>query len=390
MDSDGSLPDDDDNTQTRSNLAPLGAPQTHPIQRMLGVRKSAVSLQEGSTELSLGQKVALQRIEMAVIKNNPSIDLSCLSLDSLPWEILKPLQTFTTEPKHHYQPFSSCLGMHLANNNLTELPPELYTLQGVTMLSLRGNKIKELSPAVARLAPHLQEMSIAFNDLHYLPMEIKMPVGRICLLTDIRISGNPFYQPIQRLSNLESSPKQLPLSDAIWLGRHTPDLSYSFPIPEMIVDAEEASICVSRIAYLNFQGSPVDCPVPSRDPRANPMMNTQSSSVPRIKSNVPSLYELALRSSTIYPLNQLLSLLEEDAPQILVNNLRSAAQQVKTGFQACSICKRPFSIARTEWIEWQADPGAEYKVPYLYRGCSWNCLPDVTHLAFEAQNCGWE
>lgn len=94
------------------------------------------------------------------------------------------------------------LQTYLSNKNLIQLPPEVFTLEDISILTLRNNKLKELSPVVARLVPRLRELNVSFGQLDYLPMEIKGLIRHTNLLISIRISVNPFYQPIQR-PNLE-------------------------------------------------------------------------------------------------------------------------------------------------------------------------------------------
>ncbi|CAE6428096.1 unnamed protein product [Rhizoctonia solani] len=61
--------------------------------------------------------------------------------------------------------------LYLANNNLTVLPSELFQLNNLTLLSLRGNKLVSLPPAIGNLKS-LRSLNIANNQFTSLPSEL--------------------------------------------------------------------------------------------------------------------------------------------------------------------------------------------------------------------------
>ena len=322
---------------------------------------------------------ALKQVDHAVLKSNSIIDLSRLFLESLPWAILQPLETFTSEPNQFFEPLEPNLSIFLAQNGLSSLPEELFHLKGLTTLSLRNNKLTELSPAIGQLISSLAELNLSFNRLNYLPMEIKCGFDKVSGLSVLRLTDNPFYQPIQ-------GTKEDTSADVVEIERRFE--SPQMPKGSQTPDEPHSTHC-SRIAYMNILGQSTNGPVPSKDREASPMTNFEVKKLPQATSKVPSLYEIAMRKSAEHPIAELLQSLGNDVPQTLISNLQNAAEQAKTGFQSCSICKRKFSLARTEWIEWESNLDCYKNIPLLYRGCSWSCLPEVGHLDNDAKHCGW-
>ncbi|KIP02840.1 hypothetical protein PHLGIDRAFT_122119 [Phlebiopsis gigantea 11061_1 CR5-6] len=83
----------------------------------------------------------------------------------------------------------SPLCFYLANNAITQLPIELFTLQGLTVLNLRGNALKRVPPQIAGLK-NLRMLLLGQNKLPYLPAE--MLEMRLDVLT---LAGNPWLGP---------------------------------------------------------------------------------------------------------------------------------------------------------------------------------------------------
>lgn len=107
-----------------------------------------------------------------------------------------------------------------------------------------------------------------------------------------------------------------------------------------------------------------------------------------VESVVPSLFELALQSATRgsigheskYEVKDLLSAVREDDPETLRQGIQTAIDVHEEGGRVCSVCSRPFIIARTEWIEyWYLGKSSSVDntkafIPILRRGCSPNCF----------------
>ncbi|THH19805.1 hypothetical protein EW146_g1431 [Bondarzewia mesenterica] len=78
------------------------------------------------------------------------------------------------------------LKLFLAQNQISSLPAELFTLQNLTVLSLRNNSLTYLPPQIAQLRS-LRELNVANNRLTLLPAE--MTAMRLEVLA---VSPNPF------------------------------------------------------------------------------------------------------------------------------------------------------------------------------------------------------
>ncbi|KAM5544423.1 hypothetical protein V8D89_002083 [Ganoderma adspersum] len=75
--------------------------------------------------------------------------------------------------------------IYLANNSISRLPPELFRVNALTVLSLRSNDLTSIPPQIVQLKG-LQELNLAQNKLRWLPAE--MLNMRLIKFT---VSGNP-------------------------------------------------------------------------------------------------------------------------------------------------------------------------------------------------------
>ncbi|OSD00130.1 hypothetical protein PYCCODRAFT_1479403 [Trametes coccinea BRFM310] len=79
--------------------------------------------------------------------------------------------------------------MYLANNHISRLPPELFRVSSLTVLSLRSNGLTSVPPQIAQLAS-LQELNVSQNKLRWLPFEMLN-----MRLTKLVVAGNPWIPP---------------------------------------------------------------------------------------------------------------------------------------------------------------------------------------------------
>lgn len=78
------------------------------------------------------------------------------------------------------------LQLYLSGNKISSLPPQLFTLQNLSVLSLRSNQLTYLPGDICRLK-NLKELNISLNRLTYLPWEI-----RDMKLDKLLLYPNPF------------------------------------------------------------------------------------------------------------------------------------------------------------------------------------------------------
>ncbi|KAJ2918635.1 hypothetical protein MD484_g1755, partial [Candolleomyces efflorescens] len=78
--------------------------------------------------------------------------------------------------------------LYLAKNWITKLPKELWTLEHLTILSLRGNKITYLPPEIGTLK-NLRDLNVSANRLRYLPFELNY----LTSLVSINVHPNKLF-----------------------------------------------------------------------------------------------------------------------------------------------------------------------------------------------------
>lgn len=301
------------------------------------------------------------------------------------------------------------LKLFLASNKLTTLPAELFKLDNLTALSLRANQLHELPPGIGNLTK-LKELNLSQNGLRYLPYEILDLLSKTARLQSLHLHPNIFHEPIipvgETVEEAEvqykiglSRPVREPRGPDLISELHRRDchepwkVTYQartevrfFDIGGRLLKGPEFPKIEQR-GSMPFQlavASEDDCPEPPK-PRGNGI------------SHAPSLLEVALLACGRSPqLSQLASYLPQDSPEYMHQALVMVEEKKESGGSKCTICKRNFIIARTEWIEfWEiakitehqqasaASPlrqmerdALESKVPLIRRGCSWLCLPE--------------
>ena len=377
----------DDNLPLLLSQSQLSAP-FHGTQ--LEITNSSIMLGSGAA-LNFGrshsrQQEAINRVQRYVDEGLESVDLADLNLGEIQWSTLSPLRYLTIQPTHHfppsreaYQSLTPNIRLYLANNELSSLPSELYSLYTIRTLSLRSNKLESLSPAVANLV-ELEDLNIGSNSFRFLPWEILQLLSKKLTAKHLHIHPNPLARPISPLYGDSTSPTST-------------------------MEPNDSSQCVAAtsISYLDIRGSLCAgaSVIPSQHQGDHiPLRQDSSIEPPRLakdkeksSSHVPSLLEHVLRVCTRYPqLEQELHYLERHGCPLVVHKfLERAAEHKISGGVSCSVCGQEYVIPRTEWVEWYPDmtgQGSE-PIPFLRRGCSWHCVPDLESLPSEWKNCGW-
>ena len=158
----------------------------------------------------MSQAEALKRIKAAEKEGKTNLDLSGLSLATVPKELGK-LTNLTSLDLMNNQlselpavigELTNLTSLDLMNNQLSELPAVIGELTNLTELDLRGNQLSEL-PAVIGELTNLNLLNLRNNQLSELPAVI----GELTNLTSLYLSFNQLSElpaVIGELTNLTS------------------------------------------------------------------------------------------------------------------------------------------------------------------------------------------
>lgn len=292
-----------------------------------------------------------------------------LDLQQIRTQTLRPLhylirQTSGGGSAEHYEELIPSLHLFLSNNELDDVPGELFKLENLTVLSLRSNNLTEIFSSIGKLAK-LQELNVGSNQLNWLPWELlqltKASLNRWTLFP------NPFIGPVP----------------STW------EYNKCVSIPG---SGHAYHVASTHIAFLDITGasSPQWRPAPSsvtehwpEPARIHEFLGPPTEE----RTRVPSLVELALRACYKAPqLSQLPFLLPEDVDVAhLIELLKQTFYFKQAGGRKCSVCGCEYIVPRTEWLEWwclvphnsgkneSALDQSGGPIPFLRRGCSWAC-----------------
>ncbi|KAL9125434.1 MAG: hypothetical protein Q9217_005369, partial [Psora testacea] len=152
------------------------------------------------------QKHAAGLVALCVDQGREEVDLSDIGLQQIRTPTLRPLRyitkhtsTSTQPPDDQFQALIPNIGLYLSNNNLTDIPSEVYHLNNLHVLSLRSNNITEVLPAICNLT-NLRELNLSCNQLRYLPYEIldfkDNLVGNNDRVPKFNVLPNPLMRPV--------------------------------------------------------------------------------------------------------------------------------------------------------------------------------------------------
>ncbi|ELR07141.1 hypothetical protein VC83_02397 [Pseudogymnoascus destructans] len=326
---------------------------------------------------------ARQHIQQCLEEGNEDVDLSGKGLTSLSNSAIRPLASFSSIPvltQGSYQTLLPKLRIFLARNELKRLPGEIFNLENLSVLSVRSNELTELPTSINRLR-RLTELNASNNALRSLPFELLELLSCPSKIKILHLHPNPFYEPSASDDITETGLPVEGASDERTWGSKTCDN----PEHDHARHSEwrRRFKCRSQVKFFDLHGSPVKGP---------------EASTARPTSNTPSLLELCVKTWADTPnMPNLDEYLSGDYPeklQHLLDNARNLRETEVPG-RKCTICDRRFVIPRTEWIEWweieQSPAGKvtseetvrprdviESQLPFMRRGCSWQCVPGKT------------
>ncbi|TQN64799.1 CCR4-NOT transcription complex subunit 6 [Colletotrichum shisoi] len=363
--------------------------------------------------ISAEELEARERIQKCLDAGNEYIDLSTMGLKTLSDATIRPLSEFSCIPiVAEGVPFEQkdpALQLYLYRNPLIRLPGAIFDLQHLTVLSLRGCRLRELPPAIGKMRS-LRTLNLAQNLLRSLPAELLRLMAAPSSLEELLLQGNHFFQAAERphLADVEtlggSEDSELveawkPGFDGVaarFAARspvHYLDSS-GFSHSEFRLDPEAVIVQIDR---QDGEEGGASAAAPSSS--APYQSKSAGRCVASAKgSRVPSLMELALRSAyRSSDLNELPNYIPDSLGHLQAL-LERAADQREVGGLTCSVCRKPFVAPTTQWLEWwqvclvesrQKEAGYAVRarpwtdldeendgaVPFLRRGCSWKCGP---------------
>ncbi|CAK4012391.1 leucine rich repeat domain [Lecanosticta acicola] len=348
-----------------------------------------------------------------------SVDLSDLGMEHLDSEILSPLHQLIryahndVMPPYEFTAFTPSIKLFLARNRISSLPPELFRLENITVLSLRNNELTELPPSIGRLR-RLQELNIAGNNIALLPWELFPFFDCHGVHKRITVRPNPLIeagicsQSFPLKTPFSASSQTLHLGDSDWekmsyeafkkhpLGLEPMDdsadleLRWRFGRLKRMHHLQNASragtkphVCREELIHLissavrYFGPDGVPCHAANCEEMPWAPARAVNEPPPSFASySAPSLFELALK--TVQSNFQLDDLPCRLPPKVHIG-LQKAHQGAHFGNQVCSTCGKSFVVPRAEWMEWwfhgsaQAGLTPESVLPFLRKACSWRC-----------------
>jgi hypothetical protein len=400
---------------------------------------SASSAPPPSSPLDPAQTLAAEEIARCLDSGREVVDLSNIRLTTLPDSILRPLHHLI-RPIHddlmqppsedEFGPLTPSIQLFLSGNKLTSLPRELFSLDNITVLSLRNNTLTTLPPAIGQLK-NLKELNIAQNSIRYLPWEMMDLIHCQGPHRQITTRPNPLLDPIPDFTGAAPLPrprftpsefrehlsrwgetngaffekmKQWYSEDGEeWTMQHElqlkrklgrlREINYQQEASRAGVDIQNQHQCNEQLIYLassairffEVDGSPMrnlKSVAESEEFQYQAVFDPEMNAPPAAEclTALPSLFELALRSIQSNYNIQDHSSYPDTLPVSISNALQHAAKSTQYGNEACSVCGKQFIIARAEWMEFwfngfpsQEALMPETILPFLRKACSWVC-----------------
>lgn len=339
-----------------------------------------------------------------------TVDLSGIGLNTISDATLRPLHQMIkhihddlTEPPSEdlFGSLTPSIQLFLYGNLLTSLPPELFRLENITVLSLRNNRLQEF-PSCITCLHKLAELNIAGNQLSYLPWELLGMLRSADDVCKVSIRPNPFKVPRLAIEadlpgqndpdstegeHDDSVPTLLRQLEMRFIrGRQALNGGDVDATPKKKSNSREQLIFLapSRILYKDSDGSVVRSAtaigVDGEHTWEAPVLEPQYPPTTEASTTAPSLFELALRGAQrSFDLRNVSTTFPDDTPSTVARGLGAAATGVDYGNERCTSCSNTFVIPRAEWLEYWFR-GHEYFdlredkiLPFKRKACSWAC-----------------
>ncbi|KAI6101324.1 hypothetical protein F5141DRAFT_1066054 [Pisolithus sp. B1] len=276
------------------------------------------------------------------------------------------------------------LQLYLSGNKISSLPPELFTLQNLSVLSLRSNQLTYLPGDICRLK-NLKELNISLNRLTYLPWEI-----RDMKLDKLLLYPNPFlpepsspFKPTHSGVGHRSPSTRRSISRVASLRREYVDNS---PSP--------SAITVSPVV-ITLEA------VPPLTELCLRLLLTPLGEGPSARTVIDEYYDLPLSDQWNIP-PHIQSILTECVPGILRSRKRFSTEPLSTGGRQRSASQQGFArcanpmhrskvfighaAERFTWERHIAGVNVGGTVPLRWRGCMQTCLGFLDQEQYLGEN----
>jgi len=303
------------------------------------------------------------------------------------------------------------LRLFVGNNELKDLPLELWDLENMTVLSLRNNSLKGISERIGNLH-RLQELNIASNQIETLPFEILellqpragsallftthpnpflLPVKSVVLDTQPSLSLRSIPQvqrEIARLRFLLSQPSTSSLHTLYTMILRTANEWLRHKLRDPRAQTGPIFAASTEVTYYDTDGAPLRSQhelVHAGSGNGFGAIAGSPSLPSEWCSKAPSLFEIAVRSCTTS------SWLREVTAELLYvpprveQGIRMALDSKARSLHVCSVCQRRCIIKRAEWIEYwycnKDDPSIPTRLaflPFTRKACSFGCVKSLS------------
>ncbi|CDK25673.1 unnamed protein product [Kuraishia capsulata CBS 1993] len=175
------------------SLAPLDLDE---FGRVHATRQESKLDSEFDTEMEVDQKDVERRLREEINKmfenQENKLNFENYGLEVIPSEIgdLNNLTIFSG-----FQIAPAKIEIFMSGNNITTLSPSLFDVKGITVLSLRYNKIRRVPGAIERLT-NLKYLSVANNRIAYFPHNIL----KLSCIETLTIRPNPLIEPDAKIA----------------------------------------------------------------------------------------------------------------------------------------------------------------------------------------------
>jgi hypothetical protein len=262
------------------------------------------------------EDVARHKIRAAIDSGEEKVVLQSMNLERIPSEVGDLKDQVVVRDNECYEANNM---LHFACNRIVELPPRLFEISNITVLSLRNNYLTEIPPAIRNMT-RLRELHLAGNQLCWLPVEIL----DLKALEILSVYPNPF----------ETLPSHIPPSA-------TPPASQVPCISAMPTRFAVKDCVSSRYIPSTSIGGP------------------------------PSLTELCLGviAENVYTRRDLASW---GLPRVIHDNITVALENRSKRYQ-CGVCNRSIAIPYGHSLEWWDNVKGNQEVVLKRLFCSPNC-----------------